>query len=137
MGLVLVLGLTAVMACYDDPGDGEVDNDQFREDVLRCEDALARLQSCCPGFDPSPIDCHYFHSSEGCGGGTTDVRPALSVDESKCIAVTSCEALVTNGICERAQLARETRISTTDNASSSASTASSSTDTSEESRVCP
>lgn len=132
---MFVLGLTAVMACYDDRGEGEVDDDQFREDVLRCEDALARLQSCCPGFDPIPVDCNFYHSSGGCGGGTTDVRPAFSVDESKCIAVTSCEALVANGVCERAQAARATRITTDDDMSPS--TASSTYDAPERDRVCP
>jgi hypothetical protein len=71
----------------------------FREDEVRCEDALAHLVQCCPGFDPHPVSCVF---SSGCG----TQYPALRVDESTCIESSSCDTLKMRGVCDRAQQAR-------------------------------
>ncbi|MGC4122974.1 MAG: hypothetical protein QM765_52075 [Myxococcales bacterium] len=71
----------------------------IREDELRCEEAVAHLSRCCPGFVPSQIDCYY---ATGCG----TVYPALDIEESRCVSAMSCEAIVAAGVCSRAQTAR-------------------------------
>lgn len=98
----------AVFAC--DPGDDgdEEDDNQFREDVIQCEEAIARLERCCPEFDGSRVLCNYYfrHDASVCGPSTTEsVQPALSLAESGCVREASCERLVADGVCERAQAA--------------------------------
>jgi hypothetical protein len=66
----------------------------IREDELDCEEAVARLRSCCPGFSPDAVDCRY---REGCG----PVYPQISTADSDCIRATACETLVATGVCER------------------------------------
>lgn len=67
----------------------------LREDEVKCEEAVARLQTCCPGFEEiATIRCEY---STICG--TT--LPALYVPESECILAMECEDIVKSGICER------------------------------------
>lgn len=97
----LALGLAlSVRASADTNSD-----DQLREDVLFCEDALARLQTCCPGFDPTKVSCLYHdHTTVGCGGSARDhASPALSLSESQCIRDRACGELVASGVCARAQ----------------------------------
>jgi hypothetical protein len=105
-GVGFALFVAALLACSSN-GD-ETDDNNFREDVIECEDALDRLIACCPGFDASPVLCNdYYHHTSGCGSSTTEsVAPALSQDESACIRDRSCEELVADGVCERAQAAR-------------------------------
>lgn len=123
-GVAASLLVCALFACgsRSTSGDDEHDDNNFRPDVIECEDALDRLQRCCPGFDPAPVLCNFFHSkSTGCGSvSTDDVKPALSRDESECIRDTSCDSLVATKVCERAQLARayETRKDTPTSSSS-------------------
>ena len=83
----------------------DVDDDQFQEDVVVCEEALARLSECCPRFDPRSVYCNYRRSDEaGCGYRTVDNEsPARSKGESRCIRSSSCEDLQTRKVCERAQ----------------------------------
>jgi hypothetical protein len=78
-------------------------SDQYRDDVLACEEAVSFLDSACPGFDPSQLRCVYEYN-EGCGGYSF-VRPALSEAEVQCILGKQPEALVNEGICARAQVA--------------------------------
>jgi hypothetical protein len=78
----------------------------FREDELECEQAVARLTSCCPGFKPEAISCDY---STGCG--ITDY-PALTIDESHCVQNESCPSLQGTGVCDRAQVAQPHEIDT-------------------------
>jgi hypothetical protein len=101
-GLTLVFLISA--SAY---GDDE-DTNQFRGDVLGCEEALAHLEECCPRFDAAPVLCDYEHSYRtGCGSPTTtDIRPALSRPESTCVREMSCEDLVAKQVCNRAQAAR-------------------------------
>ena len=105
---LLAGALFACSSTRSTSGGDEHDDNNFRADVIECEDALDRLEHCCPGFDAAPVLCNFFHSkSSGCGTVSTDnVTPALSRDESECIRETSCESLVATKVCDRAQLAR-------------------------------
>jgi hypothetical protein len=92
-----------LLAC----SDGSVhDHDDFREDVIDCEDAVAYLAKCCPDFKASAIACQYSYdyTPGGCDSAptTSSVSPALGVDESRCILTRSCDAIVRDGVCERA-----------------------------------
>src|SRR5690606_15793979 len=112
----------SVLACSSGPDDE--DDNQFRTDVLWCEEALARLVTCCPGFDPRPVECNYYYSYDrGCGPDTMNkVEPAFTTDESRCIRDTPCDALVANGACGRAQNARAVSMETTSSGSLPGST---------------
>lgn len=142
-GVAASLLVSALVACSSGyaSGDDEHDDNNFRPDVIECEDALERLQRCCPGFDAAPVLCSFFHSrSTGCGStSTTDMKPALTRDESSCIRDASCESLVATKVCERAQLARayeahkQTPTSSSDSLSSSPPTSSTTT----HAPVCP
>lgn len=106
LGVGFGLFVAALLACS---GNGDkTDDNNFREDVIECEDALDRLIDCCPGFDATPVLCnHYFSQTSGCGTSTTEsVDPALSTAESACIRSRSCDELRQDGVCERAQAAR-------------------------------
>ena len=109
-GVFFALGLLAAFACKSsDTRDDEEDDNQFREDVIQCEEAIARLERCCPDFDPSRVICNYYYSydTSACGPTTEQsVRPALELGESRCIRDTSCDQLVATGVCGRAQEAR-------------------------------
>ena len=109
-GVAASLVVCALFACSSKSGSGddEHDDNNFRGDVIECEDALERLERCCPDFDAKPVLCNFFHSKDtGCGSvSTNDVQPALDRDESACIRDRSCDSLVATKVCERAQLAR-------------------------------
>src|SRR5258708_3572357 len=66
-----------------------------REDEFDCENAVAHLASCCPGFDAMSVDCTYDNAC-----GTT--YPALDPTQSACIRQLSCESLRALGVCDRA-----------------------------------
>ncbi len=72
----------------------------IREDELRCEEAVAHLVDCCPGFDAKAVDCYFTSSS--CG----TVNTAYDIEESRCIAKLDCATLRANGVCSRAQSAQ-------------------------------
>lgn len=105
-GAIFALGVAGVLAC--ESSAYEEDTYQFRQSVLSCEEAVARLIDCCPGFDGARVDCLYFHGKySGCT--TTNektINPALSTAESQCIRDTACDSLVSSGVCARAQDAR-------------------------------
>ncbi|MEO8877749.1 MAG: hypothetical protein ABI461_19300, partial [Polyangiaceae bacterium] len=88
--------------------DFEKDDQNFRKDVIECENASAHLRSCCPSASSAP-DCHYYHYKHtvdcGCESGSyvaeqDDDRP-LSIDESEAIQNSSCDELVANGDCDK------------------------------------
>ena len=96
---VLVLVVQAVLACNEDPND---DSNPFREDVVRCEDAVAHASSCCHGKVAAPPDaCVFSHWEEQCGGcsaahgqpGRRDIWPVLSIAESSHIEGESCAVI--------------------------------------------
>lgn len=98
-----------LLACrFGSYGDSEVDDSDMRADVVECEDAVSKLQRCCPGFDGEPITCrYYFENNSGCGSSSTRREwPAIDLRESECIRNTDCAAMVDLRICERAQKAR-------------------------------
>ncbi|MFT3764260.1 MAG: hypothetical protein QM820_01870 [Minicystis sp.] len=83
--VVAVLGLSTLVA-----GGG------LREDELECEQAVAHLQSCCPGFETAQIRCVY---SDTC----SLTLPALSIAESECIMKRSCDEIIASKLCEATQ----------------------------------
>ncbi len=116
------VGVILLFAC---DGDGSVhDHDDFREDVVMCEDAVAYLTSCCPSFDPHVLACNYSYdyTPGSCNSGATteSVSPALSVAESGCILSRSCNTIRASGVCDRAQIASPYQRSTSSSASHAA-----------------
>ena len=89
-------------------GGTDTNDDNFREDVIECEQAASHLRECCPSATSAP-DCHYYDSktTEDCGCSGSYVtssswdRP-IAIDESKSIESASCEELAANGTCDRA-----------------------------------
>jgi hypothetical protein len=67
-------------------------------DELACEQAVAHLADCCPGFDANRWSCVSY--SGGCGNGST---PDISVEAGECIAHASCDDLVRSGSCDAPQ----------------------------------
>jgi hypothetical protein len=128
-GVLFGLAIALLLACRSDRD--EEDDNQFRTDVLWCEEALARLQSCCPNFDGRPLVCDYYYSfDEGCGTATTRrVEPVFTKEESRCIRDRTCDELVNNKVCEKAQAARAPNSNTSTPVSSSGLTGGSSTST--------
>jgi hypothetical protein len=103
--LVPPLLVASVFAC----ASSSTESNNFREEVFYCEEALARLESCCPGFSARQVTCyHYYRESTGCDGKTTSTHedPAIGLRDSQCILDKDCSALVTGRVCERAQVAK-------------------------------
>lgn len=75
------------------------DHDNFREDAILCEEAIAHVMECCPRFDPSTVSCYHFFDSttEGCHTTTSSGEPALTVAESRCILSLDCHRLEAAG----------------------------------------
>lgn len=108
------LVVSSGLAC--DPG---VDDENFREDVILCEDALSHVLACCPGLAPPQTACEYYFSSStsscGCSGtsgnstSTTRRTPVLSLTRSAALADGSCADISANDGCAAlgAELAQE------------------------------
>ena len=85
----------------------DTNDDNFREDVIECEQAAAHLRDCCPNATSAP-DCHYYDrkTTETCGCSESYVtssswdRP-IAIDQSKEIQNSSCDELAQNGTCDR------------------------------------
>lgn len=90
--LLITAGIAVLFAC----------GDPLQQNELDCEEAVSVLESCCPGFEGSQLQCVY-DDNQGCNGTT---YPALSTDDSSCIRDKSCATLVSSGVCARAQAAR-------------------------------
>jgi hypothetical protein len=71
---------------------------EISEDELWCEEAVSKLQDCCPGLDPRRLPC--VRNQGGCGSSET--RPSLSLRSSECILGKACERLRRDGVCDRA-----------------------------------
>jgi len=63
-----------------------------RSDEFLCEDAVAKLLSCCGSSAPAQIDCNYV---EGCGYTS---YPRISEASARCIIGASCTDVV-DGAC--------------------------------------
>ena len=73
----------------------------LRSDELHCENAVAQLERCCPGFAVGAEYC--VHQDQCVDTFTWDERlPAISEADARCIANASCSSLVQRGTCERA-----------------------------------
>lgn len=99
-GALFALGVCTILACDD--------HDEFRSDVVRCEEAAAALESCCPHGLTSAIKCEYLYepnsvpnestthdcNGPGCGCNSDRlVTPDLSEDVSACILGASCDTV--------------------------------------------
>jgi hypothetical protein len=115
LAVALVAG--ALLACSYDDGT-TVDDQQLREDVVYCEEAVAHLEMCCDGFVAEELACKHSvttkePSCDATGGYSNDKEdPALDLAESRCILATDCDLLVRQGVCGRAQAARAQRSGT-------------------------
>jgi hypothetical protein len=101
-GTAFALFIAFLLACND--------HDEFREDVILCEEAVAYLRSCCPAGRAPSIECHYSYdanvtdtssssssssssdSGDDGGGGCHDreITPDLDVDSSRAILSRRC-----------------------------------------------
>jgi hypothetical protein len=66
------------------------------EDEIQCEEAVARLSSCCPTFDPYSVSCRI---TVGCNGKLQS--PMINITQSKCIQNLDCSAINANNVCGR------------------------------------
>ncbi len=99
--MVCVL-LTSAFAVRVRASTTERDDNNFREDVLVCEEAVSHAVQCC-GFKVQGDACrfHHFYSTDDCGCDSTgtdgsrreDTRPVVSVSEGQRIAKESCESM--------------------------------------------
>jgi hypothetical protein len=67
---------------------------EIREGEMLCEEAVSRLDECCPEIDPRRLNCIY---QDGCG---TDLKPVFTVKASDCLRERPCEVLREQGICD-------------------------------------
>lgn len=92
-------------------GTTDVDADNFREDVILCENAVAHAKTCCPNLAAPQTACVYHDSltTTNCGceqDGTSDysgqiTTPVIDVATSSTILGSSCEALAADDGCAR------------------------------------
>ena len=84
------------------------DHDDLDEAVLSCEEAVAALAACCPGFDSRSVRCidHRYRKTSSCTGNVTEghERPELDPGESACIRRSSCSDLVASAPSARAEV---------------------------------
>src|SRR5438128_558379 len=78
----LVLVVFVVLSC------GSISNEQ-----LQCEEAVARLEDCCPSFEPGRFTC----DPNGCNG----LLPSVNEPAAQCIRDRSCAQLQSSGACGR------------------------------------
>jgi len=64
---------------------------------LACEEAKARLLRCCPGFTGEALTCE---DTSGEIYGCDQVE--IDLADARCVADSSCQALVEGGVCDRA-----------------------------------
>ena len=103
VGLLLTSGF-AVRANADT--EEEEDDNNFREDVILCEEAVAHVTACC-GYEVQGDACRYYHYSFtddcGCSGTSStgtrriDVRPVLTTARSRELVEMECRALTAMG----------------------------------------
>ena len=99
VGLLLTSGFAVRANAHTEE---EEDDNNFREDVILCEEAVAHVTACC-GYRVQGDACRYYHYSFtddcGCNGTSStgtkrvDVRPVLSTARSRELAAMDCHAL--------------------------------------------
>jgi hypothetical protein len=102
LGAALVV--TGAIACNTTV---ESDDDNLREDVLTCENAVAVVESCCPFVQAPPDAClyHHYYKREDCGcmsgdaTWTDDRQPAFDLATSQAILAGTCDAVTARGGC--------------------------------------
>jgi hypothetical protein len=67
---------------------------EIREDEMLCEEAVSRLDECCPEIEPRRLNCIH---QEGCGN---DLEPIFTPAASDCLRDRPCDVLRTQGICD-------------------------------------
>jgi hypothetical protein len=99
---VSVIGVVGGIACT-----ATRDDNNFREDVLYCEDAVAQTKACCPDVVVPPRACtfHQYVDVEDCGCETGEDRdeehtwPVIDVATSRSIIDKGCAELAANDGC--------------------------------------
>jgi hypothetical protein len=84
--------MAATLTC--NIGFVDEDDEGFRPDVIGCEEAVAHLEACCPGYDAKNVHCNY--NPGACGTTYPQIREA----QSDCIRRQSCEAIQKSGSCD-------------------------------------
>ena len=113
-----VFALARGLGCSDRDEFGDEVN--FREDVILCENAVARVLECCPDLQVPGDACVFRHvgwtrDCGACSNGTESyeerVEPVLAIATSKGILGASCGDLAAADGCARLQadLSRENR----------------------------
>jgi hypothetical protein len=90
--VVVALLMGATLTC--NIGFVDDDDEGFRVDVIGCEEAVAHLEACCPGYDGKRVRCNY--NPGACG--TT--YPQIRESQSDCIRSQSCDAIQKSGSCD-------------------------------------
>lgn len=67
---------------------------EIREDEMLCEEAVSRLDECCPNIDPRRLNCVY---NDGCG---TALVPVFTPAASDCVRERACADMQARGICD-------------------------------------
>ncbi len=104
---VLLFLAASVQVTRADAESGDYsDHDDLDETVLSCEEAVAALDACCPGFDPEAVRCidHRYRKTSACTGTVSEghERPQIDRVESACIRRSTCSQLVASTTCARA-----------------------------------
>jgi len=99
VGLVLTSGFVVRAKASTEE---EKDDNNFREDVIVCEEAVAHASACC-GFEIQGDACRFYHYyfSDDCGcdsPGTDgskreDTRPVISGKAARSVADMTCETM--------------------------------------------
>lgn len=76
-----------------DPLSTHDDDNQFRDDIMACEEAQARLQKCCPD-KPARLRCEYVKYT-GCNGEQIENFP----DDAQAVLDSSCSFILTHDYC--------------------------------------
>ncbi len=105
----------------------EEDDNNFRESVFLCEEAVAHASACC-GFKVQGDACryYYYHATDdcGCSGGTDgsttrQVTPVIAGSAAKQVIDTSCDELKAKPGGARSECERIYEVLQADNANDS------------------
>lgn len=66
----------------------------LRKDELRCEEAVKRLQDCCPPFDEQTIRCEYIPGCEG-----PPIYPQITSQQADELDAESCDEIQAHNQC--------------------------------------
>jgi hypothetical protein len=97
LGLVLWCGLGA--------GCEEQDDQDFNEEVIQCEEAVAHLETCCGSLD-GHVRCIYVPptyeqlSCDSPMATSEGTYPDIGPESSKCYRGLSCDQVRERGLCE-------------------------------------